>query len=119
MYEDVFNAATYMVFLETTVSQFFEKGKRLFYIQDNTSYHKDKDVWSWFRQNRDWIEVHNLPPYCPELNATEALWKHTRQTGTHNRTFSNTNEIITTLDSVFEKMNTHPAHIAGYLRPFL
>jgi transposase len=42
-------------------------------IQDNASYHKDSEVWSWFKSNRHWPEVHQLPPYSPELNPTERL----------------------------------------------
>ena len=24
--------------------------------------------WAWFKSNRHWLEVHQLPPYAPELN---------------------------------------------------
>ena len=46
---------------------------------------KDAEVWAWFRSNRHWLEVHQLPPYSPELNPTERLWPQTRRTGTHSR----------------------------------
>jgi hypothetical protein len=26
-------------------------------IQDNASYHKDAEVWDWFKSNRHWLEV--------------------------------------------------------------
>ncbi|MGH9437463.1 MAG: transposase [Terriglobia bacterium] len=42
-------------------------------MQDNASYHKDAEVWAWFKSNRNWLEVHHLPPYSPELNPTERL----------------------------------------------
>ena len=48
-------------------------GQHIFYIQDNASYHKDKDIWLWFKDHRKNIEVFNLPPYSPELNAIETL----------------------------------------------
>src|SRR2546429_9934198 len=34
-------------------------------IQDNASYHKDAEVWAWFKSNRHWLEMHHLPPYSP------------------------------------------------------
>src|SRR5215469_9289798 len=77
-------------------------------IQDNASYHKDKDVWSWFKSNRHWLEVHQLPAYCPELNPAERLWQHTRKTGTHNRYFATRMELETTLHRVFGEMQHHP-----------
>lgn len=88
--DDVFNAGTYLVFLEQLAKRYH--GQRVHYIQDNASYHKDKTVWSWFKDNRSWIEVYNLPPYSPEFNAQEPLWKHTRKSGTHNKYFETQDE---------------------------
>ena len=34
----------------------------------------------WFHDHRKNIEVFNLPPYSPELNAIETLWHHTSVT---------------------------------------
>jgi transposase len=118
MIDDVFNHMTYMVFLETTLSKFFENTRRIHYIQDGASYHKDGDVWYWFRENRKWIEVYNLPAYSPEFNAAETLWKYTRKEGTHNKNFESKREVENTLHEVFGKIKTSPQNIAGYMRPF-
>lgn len=118
MIDEVFNHMTYMVFLETTVSKFFENKRRIHYIQDGASYHKDGDVWYWFRENRKWIEVYNLPSYSPEFNAVETLWKFTRKEGTHNATFETKNEVIDCVTEVFAKIQSAPQSIAGYLKPF-
>ena len=64
------------------------------------------------------LTVNNLPPYCPELNATERLWHHTRITGTHNRYFVTQNELKGTLVAVFKGIQAHPEQIRGYLNPF-
>ena len=108
-----------MVFLETTVSKLFENNRRIHYIQDGASYHKDGDVWYWFRENRKWIEVYNLPAYSPEFNATEPLWKYTRKEGTHNKNFESKSEVENTLHGVFKNIQTNPCQITGYLKPFL
>lgn len=118
MIDEVFNSTTYMVFLETTVSKFFEKNRRIHYIQDGASYHKDGDIWYWFRENRKWIEVYNLPSYSPEFNATETLWKYTRKEGTHNVTFESKAEVVDCLTGVFRGIRKNPDSIAGYLKPF-
>jgi hypothetical protein len=73
--ETVFNAATYLGFLDQLARCYRRRGAIL--IQDNASYHKDREVWAWFQSNRHWLEVHQLPPYSPELNPTERLWQHT------------------------------------------
>ena len=118
MIDEVFNHMTYMVFLETTVSKYFENNRRIHYIQDGASYHKDGDVWYWFRENRKWIEVYNLPSYSPEFNAVETLWKFTRKEGTHNATFESKNEVVDCVTEVFDKIQKTPKSITGYLKPF-
>lgn len=114
--DTVFNAETYLDFLEQVAKHYYRK--KIFYIQDNASYHKDGTVWDWFSDNRKWIEVYNLPPYSPEFNAAEPLWKYTRRTGTHNRYFATEDEIIGTLTKVFRGIQRNPKNITGYLRPF-
>jgi transposase len=114
--DETFNAETYLKFLDQMARKSYRR--KIFYIQDNASYHKDADVWQWFKDNKKWIEVYNLPPYSPELNATERLWHHTRITGTHNRYFDSEDELIGTLLQVFKKIQKYPSLIRGYLSPF-
>jgi transposase len=114
--DSVFNASTYLAFLEQLARRYRRQGAML--IQDNASYHTDADVWAWFRSNRDWLEVHQLPPYSPEFNPTERLWQHTRKSGTHNRYFASAAELLGTLSRVFAEMQTYPDLIRSYLLPF-
>ncbi len=114
--DSLFNASTYLAFLEQLARRYRRQGAVL--IQDNASYHKDADVWAWFRSNRDWLEVHQLPPYSPEFNPTERLWQHTRKNGTHNRYFASTTELLGTLSRVFTEMQSYPDLIRPYLLPF-
>lgn len=111
--ETVFNAATYFAFLEQLARSYRRQGAIL--IQDNATYHKDGDVWAPI----DWLEVHQLPPYSPELNPTERLWRHTRRTGTHNRYFPDEKELTGTLSRVFAEMQSYPELIRPYLHSFL
>lgn len=115
--DEIFNATTYLKFLEQ-MAQLYH-GKRVHYIQDNAPYHKDANVWAWFKDNRRWLEVYNLPPYSPELNAQEPLWKFTRKHGTHNKCFKSQDEIYKTLLRVFTDIQNNPHLIQGYLQPFL
>jgi transposase len=81
-----FNTESYLNFLENKVARFYYP-HLVYYIQDNASYHKDSEVWRWFKANHSWLKVKNLPPYCPELNAAESIWRHTRKEGMHNQYF--------------------------------
>ena len=114
--DTVFNAIPYFAFLEQLARRYRRCGAIL--IQDNASYHKDADVWKWFAANRHWLEVHQLPPYSPELNPTERLWQHTRKNGTHNRYFATRAELEDTLSRVFGEMQSRPERIRSYLLSF-
>lgn len=113
MIDDVFNSASYMVFLETIVARFFGNNRLIRNIQDRASYHKDGDIWNWFKEYRKWIEVYNLPSYSREFNAVETLWKYARKKTTHNATFESKNEVINCVTDIFEKIKIITSSIDG------
>lgn len=115
--ETVFNASTYLDYLEILAKKYFRR--KVFLIQDNASYHKDGLVWLWFKDNRKWLEVYLLPPYSPDFNASEFIWRYTRRNGTHNRYFVTEAELVATIEAVFKKIQSNPNEIMGYLNPFL
>lgn len=114
--DTVFNASTYLAFLHRLAPHYRRRGAIL--IQDNASYHKDAEVWKWFKSNRHWLEVHQLPPYSPEFNPTERLWQYTRKNGTHNRYFTSPSQLVSTLTRVFADMQACPELIRPSLLPF-
>jgi transposase len=75
-------------------------------------------VWSWFKSNRPWLEVHQLPPYSPEFNPTERLWQYMRKNGTHNRYFASQAELVATLTRVLGDMQSYPDLIRPSLLSF-
>jgi transposase len=105
--DTVFNASTYLGFLEQLARRYRRQGAIM--IQDNAPYHKDAEVWGWFKANRHWLEVHQLPPYSPELNPTERLWQHTRKNGTHNRFFAGLDALVATPTRVFGEIRIESA----------
>ena len=114
--DEVFNASTYLSFLKETTPRYRRRGAIL--IQDNASYHKDSEVWAWYKNNMDWLEVHQLPPYSPEFNPAERLWQHARKHGTHNRYFPTVEDLRNTVMRVFGEIQSRPSSIRGYLIPF-
>jgi transposase len=112
----VFNAPAYLDFLHQLAPHYRRSGAIL--IQDNASYHKDAEVWSWFKSNRHWLEVHQLPPYSPELNPTERLWQYTRKNPTHDRYFASREQLVATLTRVFTDMQSYPELIRPSLLSF-
>lgn len=59
-------------------------GRRILLLWDNAGWHKSKLIKSFLRST-DQFALMNFPPYTPELNPQEQIWKSLRQNITHNR----------------------------------
>jgi transposase len=59
--------------------------ERIHVILDNASAHKNKKLENFLQGSR--IKLHYLPPYSPNLNPIERLWKVFRQMTLYNRFF--------------------------------
>ena len=117
--EDYFQWETYLAFVEQVVVPAFYRGRhRIYLVQDNASYHKKQETYDWFQANRRYVEVFQLPPYWPELNATERVWKYTRKYVTHNRFYERPEDLCDALFSRFDYIRNHPQEISGLLRSF-
>lgn len=113
------NSETYREFLEDHLRpKYYKKSQRIYLIQDNASYHKKPETYEWFRKNRKYIEVYNLPPYSPELNAEERLWHYTRMCATHNRYYDTQEELCAKRFATFQSMQENPNFIEGIIRSF-
>lgn len=116
---EYFNAETYVSFLdEVLLPAFYRRNHRVYLVQDNASYHKKPEVYSWFSSHRKKVEVFLLPPYSPEFNATEKVWWHTRKECTHNKYFDTPECLCESLFATFEDLQQRPATLRSLLRPF-
>jgi DDE superfamily endonuclease len=117
--QDYFQWETYLAFLEqVVVPAFYRRRHRIYLIQDNASYHKKQETYDWFKANRRYVEVFQLPPYWPELNATERIWNYTRKHVTHNRFYERPQDLCDALFHRFDYVRHHPQEIEGLLNPF-
>jgi len=60
------------------------KGK-IHIVLDNAAAHKSRKIIDYLKNSR--IQLHYLPPYSPNLNPIERLWKIFRETALYNRYF--------------------------------
>lgn len=49
-----------------------------------------------------------LPPYSPECNPVEQIWKYTRTNDIRNRTFDTLDEVITVVSDSLHTLHTNP-----------
>jgi transposase len=96
---ETFDAKTFRLFLEkllrdAEIGQKEDgKKKKILLVLDNARYHHAKVLQSWFEEVSDLLELFFLPPYSPDLNPIEMLWKKTKRNVTHNRYFSSLQDL--------------------------
>jgi transposase len=82
----IFNAATFGDFLKM-LSKRGGKKKKIIVVLDNARYHHAVLLKPWLHIKRQRIRLLFLPPYSPELNPIERVWKLVRKNCTHNQFF--------------------------------
>ena len=81
------------------------KKKKILLVLDNARYHHAKILQSWLNEVSDLLELFFLPPYSPDLNPIEMLWKKTRRIVTHNRFFNSLQALWYDLKQYWAQIN--------------
>jgi len=95
-----FNSDTFGEFLPYLLER--SEGKLLL-ILDNATWYRARDLNKFFFENRNRLVPVFLPPYSPELNPIERVWRITRRQVTHNRYFGTIEDLEGALVSRFAK----------------
>ncbi|MDH4187994.1 MAG: IS630 family transposase [Nitrospira sp.] len=98
---DKFCAQTFLVFLEEILSQ-RRRGRKMVVVLDNARWHHARLLQPWLDKHRHSFRLDFLPPYSPELNPIERVWKLVRRLRTHNRYFPVLDELVETVFAQFD-----------------
>lgn len=99
--EKKFDAMTFLSFLQKLVRH-RRQGRKIVVVLDNARWHHAKLLKPWLRKYRHMLKLVFLPPYSPELNTAERVWKLTRTLCTHNRYFAEIEQLIQAVSNQFE-----------------
>ena len=88
-----FDAMTFLTFLEKLLRH-RRKARKMVVVLDNARYHHARLIQPWLKIKRNVLQLLFLPPYSPELNPVERVWKLTRRVCTHNRYFPTLDEVV-------------------------
>lgn len=99
---DKFNAETFQRFLSKLIHR-KRSGRKMFVVTDNARWHHAKVLTPWLKRQTKALRLDFLPPYSPELNHIERVWKLTRRLCTHNYYFELLEELIFTVEKKFER----------------
>ena len=104
--EGRFDARTCWTFLRRLRRISAKAGRRVVVILDNAKYHHGLFHAEWRRaQGRPILGLFFLPPYSPQLNPSERIWRLLRRLWIHNRFFPSLLELTTIVDAQFAVWN--------------
>ena len=78
IFEGTMNSARFIDFMKDLIKDI--KGK-IFLVVDNVRYHKSAETKKWVKEHENRIELFYLPPYSPDLNPDEWVWKNVKADG--------------------------------------
>lgn len=96
-----FNAVTFGAFLRTLLRH-RSPTRRLVVVLDNARYHHATLLRPFLTERRHLLSLSFLPPYSPELNPIERVWKLARKLCTHNQYFPLLADLVTAVSAQLE-----------------
>jgi transposase len=88
-----FDAMVFQNFLMTLVREHDGK-RRIHLILDNAKYHHAILLEPFLEEHKDKLVLEFLPPYSPDLNPIERVWRLTRRLCVHNRYFAILSDLV-------------------------
>jgi transposase len=98
-----FNGETFWEFLKLFREVSSVAGRRVVVISDNAQYHRSRLHLDWRLQQAPQFSLDFLPPYSPELNPIERVWKLTRRLCLHNRYFGFLDSVVDAVEAQFSE----------------
>ena len=92
------------------------RGRRMILILDNAPYHHAHLLQPFRREHRRVLRLDYLPPYSPELNPIERVWKLARRLCTHNQYFPKLQDLIDAVSrqmAAWQKPNSTLSRLCG------
>jgi transposase len=85
---DGFDSDTFLYYLKWLLRE-LKTRKKIVLVLDNATSHKSNKVVEFVSKHEKRLDLLFLPPYSPELNPIERVWKNLRYLVTHNTYFEN------------------------------
>lgn len=100
-----YDATVFQTFLEKVLAHYPEGS--IIMVLDNARIHHAKLIQPFLKDNPR-LELVFLPPYSPNLNPIERLWRWLKDTCINNVFYSNSTQIRESVDTFIDWVNTIP-----------
>lgn len=101
--QEKYDAEVFLKFLQDVMS-LYPKGK-IVMILDNARIHHAKLLEPFLQENSDRLQLEFLPPYSPNLNPIEGLWKWLKSSVINNVFFFSVKEIRAAVRGFIDSIN--------------
>jgi len=98
---DRFNGQSFWDFMQGLRDRSRQESNRVVVISDNAKYHHAKMHKAWREEQAPDFALDYLPPYSPDLNPVERVWKLTRRLCLHDQYFPTLNDVMTDVEREF------------------
>jgi transposase len=89
------------------VKRDYPRARRIHIILDNYKIHSSQRTMLALGALGDRVQLHFLPPYCPDHNRIERTWKDLHDNVTRNHTCRNMNELMREVRDYLEEKDRH------------
>lgn len=108
-----YNAEVFLGFLKNLLSR--NPNGKIVIILDNARIHHAKLLQPFLKENEERLQLMFLPPYSPNLNLIEGLWKWLKEKVIYNVFYKVVSEIRNNIDGFLENINANPAAVIDRL----
>jgi len=85
-------------------------------ICDNARFHKAKWLTEWLQTQHSWLQIAFLPPYSPDFNPIERLWRWLKGEYTHNRCWASRAALKQALQQMLTELPGRLTDIKGVMQ---
>jgi transposase len=97
MIDEYFDSEGVKVYLKLLINSIKSK-KKIVLVLDNAAPHKSKIITDFIKEHTNRIELLYLPPYSPDLQPAELIWREIRKERIHNKYFPCKQEMLETIE---------------------
>ena len=111
-YDGKLDSESFVEFLKN-----FMKGQRatVFLVLDGLAVHKSKVVEKYLAGLGGRLELHLLPPYCPDMNPDEFVWSHMKGNGVSQKPLKQNESLRKRVEEDLRNLHGHATLVQSFL----
>jgi transposase len=110
---DLYNAEVFLSFLKNILKRYPEGNCVM--VLDNARIHHAKLLKPFLEEHKDRLQLMFLPPYSPNLNMIEGLWKWLKEAVIYNVFYNSLSQIRENVHAFLDQINLDPFTIVDRL----